>query len=108
MPEFTRREAIEIFGATLATLLTNPSSYASQIGDMGEKISFEKTDKPGIIFIVGDGMPISTLTALYRLRENLGTKMTFYKRFQDPNTAVAYMGTASLSSVVTDSAPASA
>jgi len=108
MAEFTRREAIEIFGATLATLLINPTVYASQIGDTGVKISFEETDKPGIIFIVGDGMPVSTLTALYRLRQNLGTKMTFYRRFQDPNTVVAYMGTASLSSVVTDSAPASA
>jgi alkaline phosphatase len=79
--EFTRREAIEIFGATLATLLINPTAHASQIGGMDQNFSFEKTDKPGIIFIVGDGMPVSTLTALYRLRQNVGTKMAFYKRF---------------------------
>jgi alkaline phosphatase len=108
MSEITRREAIKIFGATVATLLVNPTVYANQIIQSGSPITFESTDKPGIIFVVGDGMPMSTLTALQRLRESVGRTTTFYKRFQDSDSVITYMGTASLSSVVTDSAPASA
>ncbi|AEE14878.1 Alkaline phosphatase [Thermodesulfobium narugense DSM 14796] len=106
--EISRREAIKVFGATLATLLINPSVYANQIDQVGETIKFEKTDKPGIVFIVGDGMPISTLTALNSLRSNVGKTTTFYKKFGDPDNTITYMGTESLTSVVTDSAPASA
>ncbi|MGC8615964.1 MAG: alkaline phosphatase [Desulfurella sp.] len=108
MAELTRRKAIEIFGATLATLLINPKVYSSQIDQIGQPITFEKTDTPGIIFIVGDGMPISTLTALQSLRDSIDKTTTFYKKFQSNDATIAYMGTESLSSIVTDSAPASA
>ncbi|MGC9102444.1 MAG: hypothetical protein ACP5IH_05020 [Desulfurella sp.] len=42
MAEFSRRKAIEIFGATLATLLINPKVYSSQIDQIGQPITFEK------------------------------------------------------------------
>ncbi len=106
MSGLTRRDAMKIFGATLAALIVNPDVYAGILG--GDSISFDSTNKPGLIFIVGDGMPISTLTALQRLRELAGSKTTFYEKFTDRNSVVTYMGTKSLSSIVTDSAPASA
>ena len=71
---------------------------------------FPQTKSRGLIVVVGDGMPLGVIRAMHevcvRFQGQSGTHI--YRRMQDAGSAVGYMGTGSLSSIVTDSAPASA
>ncbi|GER93138.1 alkaline phosphatase [hot springs metagenome] len=74
-----------------------------------EKDDFKRANGRGIIFIVGDGMPLGVIRAMHEIktRVNGDAGTFFYNRFNDKNTLLSFMGTSSLSSIVTDSAPAS-
>lgn len=99
----TRREAFKILGAGLGTLLLGPAAF----GGTGVEPKFRDSELKGIIFLVGDGMPFSVLSALETFRNQFQEGTAFYDRLRDPKSRVTFMGTSSLSSIVTDSAPAS-
>jgi len=107
----TRREMIRILGAgALAALL--PSALPEQA--LGAKKAsgsgaFDTAKGPGVIFVVGDGMPSGVVRAMHEVRTGVfGHKdSAMYARLRDPKSSVGLMATASLSSIVTDSAPAS-
>jgi alkaline phosphatase len=72
---------------------------------------FTASGRPkGIIFLVGDGMPLGVTRAMHEIVTRVygRTGSSLYSVMRDPLTAAGYMGTGSLSSIVTDSAPASA
>ncbi|HVO66074.1 MAG TPA: alkaline phosphatase, partial [Syntrophales bacterium] len=64
----------------------------------------------GIIFLVGDGMPLGVIRAMHEIStQGLGNADShIYSLMKDGRTVASCMGTKSLSSIVTDSAPASA
>jgi alkaline phosphatase len=63
----------------------------------------------GLIFLVGDGMPLGVIRGMHEIRTRVyGDKNSnFYSKMKDIHSSVGYMSTGSLSSIVTDSAPAS-
>lgn len=63
-----------------------------------------------LIFVVGDGMPQGVIRAMHEVRTRFfgDTTTNIYSRMARQDTIVGFMGTSSLSSIVTDSAPASA
>ena len=96
----SRRNILKFIGAgTLYSML--PSKV------FGNEFSVSKGR--GLIFVVGDGMPLGVIRAMHEVRRRFygdaGTN--FYSRMGDGSSSLGYMGTASLSSIVTDSAPAS-
>lgn len=112
----TRREMIRILGAgALATLLPGAALSADKTGPKaGGKAgahpgAFETAKAPGIIFVVGDGMPLGVVRAMHEVRTGVfgHPGSTLYTHMRDPKTSLGLMATASLSSIVTDSAPAS-
>jgi alkaline phosphatase len=105
-----RREMLRLLGAgAVAAMLPNMLSEAkaAQIPAAGQ---FERASGPSVIFVVGDGMPTGVVRAMHEIRTGVfGRKdSNLYARLRDPKSSVGYMATASLSSIVTDSAPASA
>jgi alkaline phosphatase len=104
-----RRELLRLLGAgALAALLPGmlPEAHGAQNGSE----RFERAAGPGVIFVVGDGMPAGVVRAMHEIRTGVFGRRdsNLYARMRDPKTSVGLMGTASLSSIVTDSAPASA
>lgn len=100
----SRRDLIKLLGAgALCSLLPNRSEAAPVP-------VFEPNKGQGLIFVVGDGMPLGVTRAMHEIRTGVfGRKdSSLYARLRDPHSSVGYMATASLSSIVTDSAPASA
>ena len=100
----SRRDLIKLLGAgALYALLPNR-------GEAAALPAFEPGKGQGLIFVVGDGMPLGVTRAMHEIRTGVfGHKdSNLYARLRDPKSAVGYMATASLSSIVTDSAPASA
>lgn len=98
-----RRDLIKMLGAgALCALLPNR-------GEAALLPIFEPARGKGLIFVVGDGMPLGVTRAMHEIRTGVfgRTDSSLYARLRDPRSAVGYMGTASLSSIVTDSAPAS-
>jgi alkaline phosphatase len=71
--------------------------------------AFEPTKGLGLIFVVGDGMPLGVTRAMHEIRTGVFGRndSNLYARLRDSKSSVGYMATASLSSIVTDSAPAS-
>jgi alkaline phosphatase len=100
----SRRDILKIIGAGAIYSLM-PSSLAA--GDLN---AFVPSKSRGVIFVVGDGMPLGVIRAMHemRVRHSGASGTYFYSRMKDEKTAVAYMGVNSLSSIVPDSAPASA
>lgn len=100
----TRREFIK-FGSIslLYTLFPNHILEALDVREV------PRTRGKGLIFVVGDGMPLGVIRAMHEVVTRTGrAKNTYiYEFMTDRRTKVAYMGTKSLSSIVTDSAPAS-
>ncbi|MBM4309005.1 MAG: alkaline phosphatase [Deltaproteobacteria bacterium] len=99
----SRREMLKIMGAgAICTLLPGARHGESSEG-------FSTSGGEGLIFLVGDGMPLGVIKGMHQIRTKVyGEKGTnFYARMKDPNSMVGYMSTDSLSSIVTDSAPAS-
>lgn len=99
----SRRDILKLAGAgALYSLL--PSNV------LGKDFSgFSPSKGRGLIFVVGDGMPLGVIRAMHEISTgvwgNSGTNI--YSLMKDSRTSVGYMGTKSLSSIVTDSAPAS-
>jgi alkaline phosphatase len=100
----SRRDMLKILG-TGALYSLMPFSQAS-----GSFSPFTPSESCGLIFVVGDGMSIGVIRAMHemRVRYSGASGTTFYSRMKHEKTAMAYMGVNSLSSIVTDSAPASA
>jgi len=104
-----RREMLRLLGAGALAALTAgllPEDAAAAPDAQG----LERAKGPGLIFVVGDGMPAGVIRAMHDLRTGVfGRKDScYYARLRDPKSSLGLMGTASLSSIVTDSAPASA
>lgn len=100
----SRRDLIKLLGAgALYALLPNR-------GEAALFPTFEPGQGKGLIFVVGDGMPLGVTRAMHEIRTGVfGHKdSSLYARLRDSRSSVGYMATASLSSIVTDSAPASA
>lgn len=113
----TRREMIRILGAgALATLLPGAALSADKSGaskgaqkGAAHPGAFETAKGPGIIFVVGDGMPAGVVRAMHEVRTGVfgHASSALHTRMRDRKTSLGLMATASLSSIVTDSAPAS-
>lgn len=99
----SRREMLKIMGAgAIYAFLPNEKS-----GESSTK--FSPSGGEGLIFVVGDGMPLGVIKAMHQVRTRLyGEKRTtLYSKMKEDSTVLGYMSTESLSSIVTDSAPAS-
>ena len=99
----SRRDLIKLLGAgALYVMMPNR-------GDAAPPPVFEPGKGQGLIFVVGDGMPLGVTRAMHEIRTGVfGRKdSNLYSHLRDSRSSVGYMGTASLSSIVTDSAPAS-
>lgn len=100
----SRREFVAGLGASAALAMMPAAAYASRLDGVAARGGGR-----GVIFLVGDGMPTSVVRAMHETAiRAFGEKSTaIYDLMADPKTVASYMGTASLSSIVTDSAPAS-
>ncbi|GAB5047225.1 alkaline phosphatase [Thermodesulfovibrio sp. TK110] len=91
--------------ASMAGLLAIMTSSNEVFAKMGSK---ENTKAKGIIFIVGDGWPLGVMKAMSEFMEKkFKEKSNLALLLKKKETRMALMNTSSLSSVVTDSAPAS-
>ncbi|MDI6764301.1 MAG: alkaline phosphatase [Thermodesulfobacteriota bacterium] len=99
----SRRDVLKIMGAgAIYTLLPNERRGESSG-------NFSPSGGEGLIFVVGDGMPLGVIKGMHEIRTRIhGDKGTnFYSKMKDVHSNLGYMSTESLSSIVTDSAPAS-
>ena len=101
----SRRDLIKMVGAGALYALIPGRSLAAT----SPSPPFEPGKGHGIIFVVGDGMPLGVTRAMHEFRTSVFGRpdSALYARLRDPRSSVGYMATASLSSIVTDSAPAS-
>lgn len=99
----SRRNLLKLMGAG-AIYAFLPSERRGE-GSPG----FSPSGGEGMIFLVGDGMPLGVIKGMHQIRTRVyGEKGTnFYSKMKEGHTRVGYMSTESLSSIVTDSAPAS-
>jgi alkaline phosphatase len=99
----SRRDVLKIMGT--GALFAMLPGY----GLGGSAAEFSPSGGQGLIFLVGDGMPLGVIKGMHQIRTRLyGDKDTnFYSRMKDLHSAIGYASTDSLSSIVTDSAPAS-
>ena len=102
-PGISRRDLIKLIGAGALYALMPQRSEAAP------PPLFEPCKGLGLIFVVGDGMPLGVTRAMHEFRTSVFGRAdsNLYARLRDPKSSVGYMATASLSSIVTDSAPAS-
>lgn len=107
----SRRELMRLLGAgALAALAPGLLlGEARAATDAPEAGGFSRTKGPCAIFVVGDGMPAGVTRAMQAIRTGVFGKRdtAYHARLRDPRSSVGLMATASLSSIVTDSAPAS-
>jgi len=99
----SRRDVLKIMGAgAIYTFFPNERRGESSGG-------FSPSGGEGLIFVVGDGMPLGVIKGMHQIRTRAyGDKGTnFYSKMKDVHSTLGYMSTESLSSIVTDSAPAS-
>jgi alkaline phosphatase len=99
----SRRDVLKMMGAgALFSLLPG-------YGLGGNDLGFSSSGGKGLIFLVGDGMPLGVIKGMHEIRTRLYGEKTsnFYSKMKDIHSTVGYVSTASLSSIVTDSAPAS-
>jgi alkaline phosphatase len=99
----SRRDLLKLVGAGALYALLPARGEAAVLPE------FEQAKGKGLIFVVGDGMPLGAVRAMHEIRTGVfGRPDThLYARMRDSHSAVGYMATRSLSSIVTDSAPAS-
>ena len=99
----SRRNLIKLLGAGAVSALLPHNGQAAPLP------TFEPGKGKGLIFVVGDGMPLGVIRAMHEIRTGVfGRKDShLYARLRDSRSSVGYMSTASLTSIVTDSAPAS-
>jgi alkaline phosphatase len=103
MSGLSRRDLFKIMGAgAICTLLPG-------VGHGGSPGPFFTSGGEGLVFVVGDGMPLGVIKGVHQIRTRVhGEKETnFFSKMKDVHSVVGYMSTESLSSIVTDSAPAS-
>ncbi|PKN64570.1 MAG: alkaline phosphatase [Deltaproteobacteria bacterium HGW-Deltaproteobacteria-15] len=98
-----RRDMLKVMGA--GALLAMLPGY----GLGGSASAFSPSKGQGLIFLVGDGMPLGVIKGMHEIRTRIyGDKDSiFYSRMKDVRSALGHASTHSLSSVVTDSAPGS-
>ncbi len=99
----TRRDLLKVMGAGAMLAL-------SPIPGFGEaRAEFAAGKGRGLIFLVGDGMPLGVIRGMHEISTSVlkNSDTHFYSLMRDSRARVGYMGTKSLSSIVTDSAPAS-
>lgn len=99
----TRRDLLKIMGAgTFLTMM--PTGLGA------DKPIFNKNNGLGLIFLVGDGMPTGVIRGMHEISTTVfeNPDSNIYSIMKDPMSATGYMGTKSLTSIVTDSASASA
>src|ERR1035437_1338453 len=92
----SRRDLIKLLGAgTLYALLPNR-------GVAAPVQACEPGKGRGLIFVVGDGMPLGVTRAMHEIRTGVFGKAdsNLYARMRDPRSSVGYMSTASLSCIV--------
>jgi len=99
----SRRDILKLAGAGAVCLL-----FPSNV--LGDSLSgFSPSKGRGLIFVVGDGMPLGVIRGMHEINTkvwgNSGTNI--YSLMGDARSSLGYMETTSLSSIVTDSAPAS-
>ncbi len=99
----SRRDVLKIMGAGALYALLPGNGFASAPS------GFSPSGGEGLIFVVGDGMPLGVIKGMHQIRTRVhGEKGTnFYSKMKDADSNLGYMSTESLSSIVTDSAPAS-
>ncbi|MCX8084596.1 MAG: alkaline phosphatase [Calditerrivibrio sp.] len=94
-----RREFLKASGFAIAALATSKELFAKKM---------EPSRGQGIIFMVGDGMPLGVMKGMQTIfSKELSYNSKIYELLKDPKAVLALQNTSSLSSVVTDSAPAS-
>jgi alkaline phosphatase len=99
----SRRDLIKLIGVgALGAMLPGR-------GEAALLPTFEPAKGRGLIFVVGDGMPLGVTRSMHEIRTRVFGRpdSSLYGRLRDSRSSVGYMATASLSSIVTDSAPAS-
>lgn len=102
----TRRDVLKTFG--IGALMAMAPGAAECSDTLAPEAGREKPH--GLIFLVGDGMPLGVIRAMHEINTEVFGKAGshMYSVMRDPLTVASYVGTKSLSSLVTDSAPASA
>ncbi|MFN3568216.1 MAG: alkaline phosphatase, partial [Caldimicrobium sp.] len=97
---FTRRDFLRV---------SSLGAFSLMLPEELLKIKFPSSKAPGLIFIVGDGMPLGVIRATHEIMTRVYNKPTsyFYTLMTSEGSLCGYVGTKSLSSIVTDSAPAS-
>jgi len=100
-----RREMLRLLGAGALAALAGGVLPASAAAGQ----DFERAKGPGLIFVVGDGMPAGVTRAMHEVRTRVFGRpdSAYYSRLRNAGSSVGLMATQSLSSIVTDSAPAS-
>lgn len=97
-----RRDFLKLSMASFLTLMASAEEIFAKVT---EKTT---TDVRGIIFIVGDGWPLGVMKAMNEFMERkFKEKSNLSALIRDSKTKILLQNTSSLSSVVTDSAPAS-
>ncbi len=99
----SRRDLIKLLGTGALYALLPYRCEASAM------TTFDQCKGKGLIFVVGDGMPLGVTRAMHEIRTGVFGRAdsNLYARLRDQRSSVGYVSTASLSSIVTDSAPAS-
>lgn len=100
-----RMKRRDFLKASLASFITLMASSEELLA----KVSFSSAKKSkGIIFIVGDGWPLGVMKAMNEfLEKKFGEKSNLSMLLKNTKSKLLLQNTSSLSSVVTDSAPAS-
>lgn len=100
----SRRDILKLAGAgALYSLLPSSVLGSSHLSE------FPPAKGRGLIFVVGDGMPLGVIRAMHEISTRVwgNSKTNIYSLMKDSRSSLGYVGTKSLSSIVTDSAPAS-
>ncbi|MBN2848595.1 MAG: alkaline phosphatase [Coriobacteriia bacterium] len=100
----SRRDFVTGVGAAALLAMTPGVASAIELDSQSARVNGR-----GVIFLVGDGMPLGVIRAMHEVATRVFKEpnTAFYELMADRKTIASYMGTASLSSIVTDSAPAS-
>ncbi|MCX8110764.1 MAG: alkaline phosphatase, partial [Syntrophorhabdaceae bacterium] len=97
-----RRDFLKVSMASFLALVS-PAEEA-----MAKLISSPERKAKGIIFLVGDGWPLGVMKAMYEFKQKkFKEKSQIHDLLKNSRARILLQNTSSLSSVVTDSAPAS-
>ncbi|MCS7164625.1 MAG: alkaline phosphatase [Thermodesulfovibrio sp.] len=97
-----RRDFLKASLASFIALITSSKEVFARVSDL------EVSGAKGVIFIVGDGWPLGVIKAMNEFMEmKFKEKSNILSLIRNSKTRLLLQNTSSLSSVVTDSAPAS-